>query len=258
MTNRVMVFSAFLTYSLGFIGIVKGETAHPVLWYGGFQLYGALKGGKAPEAIDDVQKQFKSKWDDPPVTVYNTDGKKVGEVNNCEEFFKAYYKKWEPMSTIDRGPYGLTGLYCFASREILNAKPSLKSFISKLKMDRNIARLLPAEVGMIISRDDERKLANHKNWSWAKFDQIRGGSGKGYEVKLDSSYAVHFVDKVATGDFNGDGVEDIMLLIRHGVKQGTYASFDLFICTRNKTLGPLSVLKKYDGFYPATEDRQTK
>ena len=147
-----------------------------------------------------------------------------------------------PISSVDRGPYNLVGLYCYAAKLILDGKQAKKSYVENLKIDGNIAKYLPADMEYMVSPEEPRYISG----SWADIEKLKAVKVTSKEVIFSSKDAYHSVSKIAAGDFNGDGVQDILLLITHSVKQGTHFEKYLYVLTRFDSNNILKTIKKYN------------
>lgn len=214
-------------------------TGYPVQWYEGFELHIYYKDGKPPKTLDDVKRLFQGKWE-YPVKAYG-DGDAVYSVGSCGDFFKAKEGKFYPVSNLHRGPYSFAGIYCIAAKLILDGKPAKKSFIENLNVDGTIAKYLPADIEYIISDEQPR----HTSGSWAEVEKVKAQSVTSEEIDFTSSDADHFVRKIAVGDFNGDGLQDILLMVGHHVKEGTHFENSLYLMTRSGSNDLLKTIKKY-------------
>jgi hypothetical protein len=248
MSKYLFAFITLLaSYSLVNAGGVDKVKKYPVRWYGSF---------KHRATLNDIDKTLKAPWDSA-FKVYKYDNKKSKQkkfikVCNCKDFFLAYYKGMEPLNgQNDYYVYLSNGLDCFAAQAILKAKPSDYSYIEGLKIDRYIARCLPSEMSLVFSPENETelKLTKNKRKSWAEYDEITGGMEKDDAVELFAKHSGHRVEKLATGDFNEDGIEDIMLLVNHWPKEGSAHTTDLYVISRLGKNEPLIVLDKNSGIY---------
>ena len=51
---------------------------------------------------------------------------------------------------------------------------------------------------------------------------------------------------VAKGDFNGDGIEDMLITSRDSVEGGSYRAIRLFLLTRISASSAITVLREYE------------
>ncbi len=219
-------------------------SAYPVQWYEGFELYIYYKDGKQPKTLEEIKQMFQAGWE-YPVTAYGPHDAAYS-VGSCPDFFRAKKEKFYPVSNLDRGPYSFMGVYCTAAKLILEGKPAQKSFVENLKIDGTIAKYLPANVEYIISNEQKR----HASGSWADVEKVKAVSVTKEEVEFSSTDASHFVRRIAVGDFNGDGVQDILFMVGHHVKGGSHFENSLYLMTR---FGPNDLLKTI-AKYTALED----
>lgn len=215
------------------------NASFPVSWFKGFGLYFYIKGEKLAETHDDIKRQLQSKWEDS-IEVEGEAGRKRS-ISSCDEFFKAKEDKLFPISNVNRGPYSILGLYCFAAQLILDAKPAKISYIESLKFDENIAKYLPADVEYRINPRSRR----HTSGSWDDVEKVKAVKMRAKEIKYESKDAIHFVRRIAVGDFNSDGIQDVLFIIGHHVKEGTHFENSLYIMTRVNSNNILENIKRY-------------
>lgn len=220
------------------------DSGYSIKWFKGFDLELYVRGEKPPETMADIQRLFQSTWEDG----FEAEGEKEKrDVRSCRQFFSAKKDNLYPQANIDRGPYSAVGLYCIAAQLIIDAKPAHKSFIENLKLDGSIGKYIPADAEYIISDEQPR----HTKGNWADVEKLKYVKMfKDKEILFSSQDADHSVRPIAVGDFNNDGVQDILLLISHSVKEGTHFEKYLYLLTR---FGPDDVLKTLNR-YAALED----
>ncbi len=213
---------------------------YPVTWYKGYALFMYFENGKQAETVDDIRHQLKQRWK-YPVEIKSKKEGTIRTVGSCEDFFQAQKDRIYPMSNIERREYSIKGLSCIAAQIITNGTAAKTSYIENLKVDGSIASRLP---GAVTYRVNPRQPVPTSG-SWADVVKLEATRVTDGEVKLDTKSTYHFVSKIATGDFNGDGNNDILLLIMHGVKEGTHFLQDLYLMTRDTPDGLLKILKTY-------------
>ncbi len=214
-------------------------SGYPTQWYEGFELHNYYKDGKQPKTLEDIKQLFQAGWE-YPVTAYGPQDAAYS-VGSCADFFRAKKEKFYPVRNPDRGPYSFMGAYCTAAKLILDGRPAQKSFIEDLKIDGTIAKYLPVNVEYIISNEQKR----HASGSWADVEKVKAVSVTKEEVEFSSADASHFVRRIAVGDFNGDGVQDILLMVGHHVKGGTHFENSLYLMTRFGSNDLLKTIAKY-------------
>lgn len=86
----------------------------------------------------------------------------------------------------------------------------------------------------------------HTSGSWAEGEKVKAVKVTREEVEFSSSDANHFIRRTAVGDFNGDGVQDILLLVSHSVKECTHFENSLYVLTRSGPNDILRTMRRYN------------
>lgn len=118
------------------------------------------------------------------------------------------------------------------------AQPSKASYVHDLPMDRRLLNILPIELGPLAS-DEEEKLAQKataEGKTWLEFyPKTRIRKRTKTMLHLQASGFDVWLRVMAYGDYNGDGVEDLLLCVRHHATRGTVGYSFLAVLTRQGT-----------------------
>ena len=118
------------------------------------------------------------------------------------------------------------------------AQPSKVSYVHDLPMDRRLLNILPIELGPLVSNEEDElaQKATAEGKTWLGFypkTRIRKRTktmlhvqAAGFDVRLSV---------MAYGDYNGDGVEDVLLCVGHQATRGTLGYSFLAVLTRQGT-----------------------
>ena len=143
----------------------------------------------------------------------------------------------------DQRPLLFQRAHCRGLAWLRDARPSRQSFLGELPLDLQTARALPD--ALIPALGAPRKPRPSRR-SWQAADPRlalmptpppRPGlylRGRGYEARL-SIYG--------RGDFDGDGIEDVLVRRDGYARGGSYQEFGLFLLTRTAEGAPLTVLR---------------
>jgi hypothetical protein len=174
-------------------------------------------------------------------------------VRNCQDYLdvRAFgnFELDPEISDISYGSVQAEGLRCFALQLLKNARPAHKTFLADLHFTANVGNLLPPDLGMVVSPDEEEEVraADEKGISWKQYDpelriQVHGKDE--FTAKGDLWEAN--VASYARGDFDGNGIEELLLRKDSALLQGTYRDHCLFILTRTSNQGPLRVVREIE------------
>jgi hypothetical protein len=182
------------------------------------------------------------------------EGTAPAAVNSCTQLLAkcGVTSKWNCASqfpsTSDRDLDALKGTFadCLILRELQRATPATSSHVAELKWDEHVLSLLPPPLAINVSDEWTRKAeeAAARGKSWPAFDKSATAATDGPD-----QIVVHgdgFVERVilwGRGDFNGDGVEDLLVQTLDTLTGGTYRNTRLFILTRKTPRGKLSVVR---------------
>lgn len=177
-----------------------------------------------------------------------------GVARNCATALERLAKGFSPASDADARALQFASVRCLALRAVGRAVPAKRSYLGGFRLDENALALLPPSVGLAVSRDEVKAVreAEAAGKSWAEFagpgvqaavdppagdrtEPVLEVTGKGWQVKLT---------EYARGDFDGNGVEDILVRADGVRRPGTYASHRLLILTRDSTKGRLRTVRE--------------
>lgn len=135
---------------------------------------------------------------------------------------------------------------CTVLEQLQKARPATRSFLAELKWDERVLPLLPPQLSISVSDEARRKadMAAQRGQSWARFDASVKAEAKGadqIEVRGDG-FSQQLV-LWGRGDFNGDGLEELLVQSLDALTEGTYRNTRLFILTRKTARGRLSLVR---------------
>jgi len=174
---------------------------------------------------------------------------KTGEkkdLKSCVDFYDAHKKKMHFMGhNADRKVYSYNGLMCFVARELYEGRLSKKSYLKKVQVDKNIMDYLPGAM-MYDNYVSSTKVSDEvKNGSWAKAEKLKLIEKREREVIYESYAMKHYISVEGRGDFNGDGVEDALIMVRNFYIGGSGFDEMLYVVTRHRDDEVLKIIKIY-------------
>ena len=176
---------------------------------------------------------------------YTTTVEEAGKVCGCKDVFRTYFADFYPIVRLDIIEYNIDVLYCFAKWEYLHAKASEKSFVWNIVRDIEFSKILPASIGMVMSNDELEKQENSKNMSLYEFHGIKTCEKKQGVLRFEGDGIGYNVEILAAGDFNNDNTEDLLVYVYKYYIGGHHGESSLYIMTRFKSDGMLSVVRNY-------------
>lgn len=141
-------------------------------------------------------------------------------------------------------------LDCQAATLTLAAQPAAISYLRSLAFDETLPDRLPWQVAMIVSGAEAQRIAAerpHATWRQALFGPLTEFSSCGPHCgKYVEPGAEQVVRLVARGDFDGDGVEDVLLSSYDAATGGSYRAVRMFMLTRRQPDGTVELVRELD------------
>jgi hypothetical protein len=165
-------------------------------------------------------------------------------VYSCRQWKKALGEKAYSASTFDMAMESSLVHTCGLLFELQNAKPPIKSFVANPRVSLADLNLLPAEI-LAADTDDQEKEKEHLRGSTVSKAVALKDFKKVSAKVLTLSYAGFRQSfwEGARADFNGDGIEDILVFTAGRAEGGTLGYTDYFVLTRTGPSGPLKVIE---------------
>lgn len=135
---------------------------------------------------------------------------------------------------------------CRAVVVIQKAKPARVDYLGSFPLDNARLAEIPAAVMPTPSDEEEKRLtkASARGVSWKKWDRrIHVTKTHHGGITVESSDTNCFLSVYGRGDFNGDGIEDVLLWRSGGGQDGTWGSSAGFVLTRRSPHGGVEIVK---------------
>ncbi len=168
-------------------------------------------------------------------------------VSNCAQLI-AERGHARPAQTSDRGTQAerSTMADCLVLDKLGRAAPARSSYLNNLHWDEHVLPLLPPQLAITVSAQSERaaQAAAGQGQNWPAFDPSATASAKGPDdiVVTGKGFREELI-LWGRGDFNGDGTQDLLVQSLDTLIEGTYRNTRLFVLTRRKADGPLSLVR---------------
>ncbi|WNO59746.1 hypothetical protein [Rheinheimera sp. MMS21-TC3] len=174
----------------------------------------------------------------------NAEQQKV-EANSCEKLTKLLNEGFKAVSYREQSSVDTINRVCSVWSHIGQLTASKTTYLSLLKHGEILPEKMPAELALIISKDDERRLAKASSWQdmsqISKIEIINADQA----VYYDNSGGIQRLTIMAKGDYNQDGIEDAVLYMANAVEQGSYSSTYGYIITKLAADAPYTLLKQF-------------
>ncbi len=167
-------------------------------------------------------------------------------VYTCNEWKKARSEKAYARTTYDMAMESSLIYTCGLLFNLQRARLSKKSFISKVSLAN--LNLIPAEILGFIPQDKKEDKKESERLQAKTISEVVPAKDieKDGKNKLELSYGgLHQIFwEGARADFNGDGVEDVLIFTADKAEGGTMGYAYYFILTRYSSSGPLKLISQ--------------
>ncbi|WP_027328248.1 hypothetical protein [Marinimicrobium agarilyticum] len=211
-------------------GQTNNEEAHAISWYPGFTMPELLAANVDIEKREDLAALLSKDWY-ASIDVANTRSAEEDAFSNCQEYFREATPKTRTLREHEMNAFVELAVMCRATELMVGAKTPRKSYIPEDILTASSPEKFPSEIAFETSKTESEKNRNDPLVKhWGDINKIR-------EVNAVSPYAVDFytmggvqrLELVGRGDFDGDGVEDVLLSSRDSVDGGSYQHLRLFV-----------------------------
>src|SRR5690348_1484944 len=178
------------------------------------------------------------------VEMTSTDGKKF-MVYTCREWKKAQAEQSYSATTYDMAMEGFLIRTCGLLVELEKAKLPRKSFIANPRVSLANLNLLPAEILGAVTEDEARGVKRLRGKTVSEVVPSKDIERVDSDVITLSYGGVRqSFWEGARADFNGDGIEDILVFTGGRAEGGTMGYADYFALTRMSPSGPLKLIQR--------------
>jgi hypothetical protein len=200
------------------------------------------------ESLADIDADLQADFDEPvEVERVGGDGGRV-TIRNCVDYLGLVAD-----GDFDAGNFSdyliihSNGLYCYELQLLKNARPAKTSFLRDFKFDENVIDILSPQVGLFEGNEETEKADGRV--SLKQFEPRFKVTDTQEDILCVETTRTWEADiaYLARGDFDGQGLEEILIEVRGQYKegQGTRGLDDvLYILTRTKDSGPLKVVRE--------------
>jgi hypothetical protein len=216
----------------------------PVSWYSGYKLPELLAESASIASHSDVGSLLNKTWYAAFQLTDPTEPQTVLSLSSCADYFKHATQPLHTVQERDNAAFMEVVVMCNATKFIAKAIPAKQSFLSNLVFDATLPEKLPAQFAMVISVSERDMQLHDKSLKyWSQVNKITAvETNSPIQVTYRHDGGAQEVELVAKGDFNADGVEDVMLTSRDSVEDGSYSAIRLFTLTKLANDGDIKIL----------------
>jgi hypothetical protein len=202
----------------------------------------------APELRLKDRSSINSRMGEPfDTAIAVVKGRQNARVSNCLEYLKYSGLGFAPAADRDARLLQSWGVECHALQVLRGARPARISWLKDFRLDAGAVDFLPASLAPAVSADDEQKArdAATRGLSWRQYQPGLTAKPADGGLSVAADDTTTRLDIYARGDFNRDGLEDVLIRARDVFTAGSYADTRLFLVTRDSRQSKLRVLREY-------------
>lgn len=194
--------------------------------------------------LSAIAQRLESPFEDP-IAVQN--GAQSAVVRSCADYFRYRRQGFAPASDMELRVLRSWGVDCDALRLLENVKPPARSFLRGFQLGVAVIGVLPPQLATALSKEKalEAKQAEEKGMSWGTYAPRARARHRGNQLLVTDGNTRTTLEVYARGDFDNDGIEDILVRDDSEVIGGTYANSRLFLLTRSAESELLKIVSVY-------------
>ncbi|QRK11819.1 hypothetical protein JQX13_18210 [Archangium violaceum] len=173
------------------------------------------------------------------------------ELRRCTDLDGVDVKDVDVTVTHEFHAFQMKAIQCRALRRVAQAQPSRISHVREVLTMKMPGEVLPAALAAVISDEDAERLAlaQRAGRSWHDVDKelrfsVAPNVAQGRELEVHGEDVEGSLEWWATGDFNADGYEDVLVFRSLSPTGGSLADLAAFVLTRTRPKGVLEVLER--------------
>lgn len=206
---------------------------------------GAVPAPGPVEWRDWLARQWRIENEPVVFPVANAQGEQA-QVDSCVALFQADDRHMQ-VDNVNFGIFRSRASDCHAARIIADASPAERTYLAGFVMDAEQVRDLPVWLAFTINNDDERKVRKLQEGGGTLGDFIGDAAivaGRNEATIHEGWGGRQSLSIAARGDFNGDGIEDLLVSSYAWIEGGSYTAVALSIVTRVAAGAPLTVVER--------------
>ncbi|PCJ15865.1 MAG: hypothetical protein COB04_12440 [Gammaproteobacteria bacterium] len=219
---------------------------YPVTWRSSFGLPRYLEDPVELKSSSQLRSLINAKWYASYFAA--VPGQENAELSSCGDYFSLQQNGLESIPYFEMSALRGLLLNCLSLEALLEASPSEESHLHDVALTETFIEKLPVQVALIVSSSELKRIAadpSKKTWdSVVKLQSTKPGSN-GNRTYYDDSGGEQLLSIVAQGDFNQDGIEDMILASFDSLLGGSYEDQRHFLITKYSKDGGFTLLKEY-------------
>lgn len=248
-TSQRTLLALCAALTVGIIGCsrpLSEEEPKPVSWASGFRMVELLAEDMPLNSQDDLNNLLDADWYSS-INVVDTRSAEEATFTNCNDYSAERTSETRTLRENEMNAFLELIVMCRTTEVLAKAGNSDASYIPKNVIDASSPEHYPAAVALEISETESEKNASDSSvgyWSDVNGSfQVNALTPE--KVKFHHDAGIQQLELVGRGDFNGDGVEDVLISSRDSVEGGSYFNLRLFSLSVDAE-GAWYMIEEYD------------
>jgi hypothetical protein len=215
---------------------VPQPVPHPVRW-----LPWVAPPGRA--SLQKALKERPRRMQPDDGLVAHDDKGRERRITTCEQYAKAIKEGWsaENNAQIATESFFIAG--CDIPAMLLKAKPSTTSYLQDFHLDTEALDLLPPSIASMGDNSDALEAAVKRGASLRQYApnlKVQEKESRENRLVFQDEDGRYDLEIAGFGDFNGDGIEDMLIFLASYAVGGSMHMYEPAILTRVTQGGPLA------------------
>lgn len=177
----------------------------------------------------DFISMYDTKWYYEESLKHDESGDK--QVSTCADLVGSLNAGYRSQTNDEYDYISAVNHLCVTWREIAKLGVSDKTYLDSLQLNKSLASVLPPQIAMTISKHDKSRLMTMPSWD-AMSAMMNVTPLNHDQAIFETKTSTQKLTVMAKGDYNKDGVEDVLVYLEDNVKGGTYSAVRAFVLTR--------------------------
>ena len=222
--------------------------AYPVAWYEGLSISFSLKEPVELSDVKQIESLLEAEWYSHFTVFSGRKSENKAIVKSCIDYISIRGKGYTPLQSNAAGPFMNIAMKCSAIQALSQAKLATKSYMLDLVPDKSLPGKLPKQLAFMTSSSDYERMIKDANIK--TITDVYKINKTEIKDKKTAHYhhpgGIQEVTLVGVGDFNGDQIQDALLLVQNNVDGGSFSSTHLYSLTRRQIGGKLELLREFE------------
>lgn len=227
--------------------VVTKQNTTAVSWHSGYTMPTLLAKPIQSASIVDLAEIIRRNWySEFKVTSENAPNEKI-KLSSCSDYLVRSDLKLRTVANPDAVPFMEIALMCRATQLMQTARTPERSYLQTVQFNEYLPKFLPKAIAMVVSVSEQARIDADKSIKY--LDDVNPTTRVEllgpFQARYHHEGGAQELALVAKNDFNGDGIEDMLITSRDSVEGGSYSAIRLFLLTRVSAANAITVLREY-------------